>query len=276
MISLMTPARMGAQSHPESAAVAVAAAPAFEVASVKRSSPQVRGIHIRHDPGMVDIGNLTLCDILAEAYSVDNLQISGPSWLVSERYDIVAKIPKGVPEHEIPAMLQRLLVERFKLKVHHETQQTNAYLLTVGKGGPKLEPAVHPPAASPIGSHPASVQGNAGSSPSPPAEGFHLLAGLRPGELGFKATGVTVAMLSDLLKGYVHSTVVDGTGLKGHYNFTFKFNTFYGEPEESGTRDNVPPSLLTAIGRLGLKLDARKVPVDHLIVDQVEKNPIGN
>jgi len=80
MISLMTPQQTDAQSHAESAA-SVAAAPVFEVASVKPSSPQRRSIHMRHDPGIVDIGNLTLCDILAEAYNVDNLLISGPSWL---------------------------------------------------------------------------------------------------------------------------------------------------------------------------------------------------
>ena len=90
-ISLMAPRQTDAQSHVESAA-AVAAAPVFEVASVKPSPPQRRSIRNRHDPGMVDIRNFTLCDILADAYSVDNLMISGPSWLLLERYDIVAKI----------------------------------------------------------------------------------------------------------------------------------------------------------------------------------------
>ena len=90
-ISLMAPRQTDAQSHVESAA-AVAAAPVFEVASVKPSPPQRRSIRNRHDPGMVDIRNFTLCDILADAYNVDNLMISGPSWLLLERYDIVAKI----------------------------------------------------------------------------------------------------------------------------------------------------------------------------------------
>jgi uncharacterized protein (TIGR03435 family) len=272
-ISLMALRQTDAQSHAESAAVA--AAPVFEVASVK-PSPQTRGIRNRHDPGMVDIRNFTLCDILADAYNVDNRMISGPSWLVLERYDIVAKIPKGVAERQIPTMLQKLLVERFKLKVHRETKQTRAYVLTVGKGAPKLEPAKDAPAASQNGSHATSAQGDSASPPSPPAEGFNLLDGLRPGELGFKATGVTMAMLLPLLKGYVHSAVVDGTGLKGRYNFTLKFNASYGEPGESRTPDNVPPSLLAAIGRLGLKLEARNVPLDHLVVDHVERIPIGN
>ena len=231
---------------------------------------------MRHDTGIVDIANFTLCDILAEAYSVDNLLISGPSWLVLDRYDIVAKIPKGVPERQIPAMLQKLLVERFKLKVHRETKQTRAYVLTVGKGGSKLEPAEDAAAASPNGSHATIVQSNPGSSTSQPAEGFQVLSGLRRGEVGFKATGVTVAMLSDILKVKVQSPVVDGTGLKWRYNFTFKYTTLYGEPEESRTPDNIPPSLFAAIGSLGLKLEARNVPLDHLVVDHVERIPIGN
>ena len=69
---------------------------------------------------------------------------------------------------------------------------------------------------------------------------------------------------------------MDGTGLKGRYNFTFKFNRFDDGPEESGRPDYVPPSLFAAIGRFGLKLEARKVPLDHLVVDHVERIPIVN
>jgi len=111
-IGVMTPRPGHAQSHGELAAPA-AAGPAFEVASVKPSSPQTVGIHMRRDPGMLDFGNLTLFDILADAYNVDNGLISGPSSLYA-RYDIVAKVPKGVPASQVPAMLQALLVERFK------------------------------------------------------------------------------------------------------------------------------------------------------------------
>src|SRR4051794_9480151 len=93
----------------------------FEVASVKASSPQSVGVRMRHDPGLVEYRNVTLVDILADAYNVDNQRISGPSSLFN-RYDIVAKVPEGVAASQIPSMLQALLLVRFKMKVHRETK----------------------------------------------------------------------------------------------------------------------------------------------------------
>jgi uncharacterized protein (TIGR03435 family) len=274
-IGVMTPQPSHAQSR---VAAPAGAAPAFEVASVKPSSPQAVGLRIRRDPGLFDYGNVALIDYLSEAYNVDSQLISGLSWPdAGARYDIVAKIPKGVPASQVPAMLQRLLMARFKLKVHHETKVTDVYVLSVGKGGSKLERAEDGPAEDPSDNDRYFTVGSASGSASHPAEGFHLLGNLRPPELRFQAVAVTMAKFSSLLKSYVHVPVVDGTGLPGHYNFTFEFEyAFEAGPDGMIPPGSIAPSVFTAVEHLGLKLEARRLPIDHLVVDHAEKIPIEN
>src|SRR5215831_18028755 len=92
--------------------------PAFEVASIKPAAPQQMGrmmVRMGGDAGRVDYANVSLKDVLARAYNLKRYQVSGPSWLDSERYDITAKVPDGVPKEQIPLMLQALLTDRFKM-----------------------------------------------------------------------------------------------------------------------------------------------------------------
>src|SRR5262245_24439362 len=121
-----------------------ASAPQFEVASIKPADPQPEGrmeIRMGGDPGRVNYTNVSLKDILQRAYSVKRPQITGPSWLETDRFNITAKIPDGVANDQVPAMLQALLVERFKLTVRREKKDMPVYALVVGKNGPKLEKA---------------------------------------------------------------------------------------------------------------------------------------
>src|SRR5215468_1461611 len=88
--------------------------PAFEVASIKQAAPQQMGrmmVRMGGDPGRVDYANVSLKDVLARAYGMKRYQISGPAWLDSERYDITAKVPEGVPKEQVPVMLQALLAD---------------------------------------------------------------------------------------------------------------------------------------------------------------------
>jgi uncharacterized protein (TIGR03435 family) len=65
-------------------------------------------------------------------------QISGPSWLESDCVGIIGRMPEGAPKEQLPAMLEALLAERFKLATHKETRQQSGYALVVDKNGPKL------------------------------------------------------------------------------------------------------------------------------------------
>ncbi|MCU1237673.1 MAG: hypothetical protein JWP63_5640, partial [Candidatus Solibacter sp.] len=50
-------------------------------------------------------------------------------------------MPEGATSDQIPAMLQALLGERFKLAAHKENRPRPVYALVVGKGGPKFKEA---------------------------------------------------------------------------------------------------------------------------------------
>jgi uncharacterized protein (TIGR03435 family) len=82
-----------------------------------------------------------------------------------------------------------------------------------------------------------------------------------------------MAKFSVLVKSYVNSVVVDRTGLTGRYNFTFQFDD---GPEGRTAPDYIPPALFTAIERLGLKLEARRMPLDCVVVDHADKIPTAN
>jgi uncharacterized protein (TIGR03435 family) len=70
--------------------------------------------------------------------------------LTTTRFDIVAKMPEGSKKDDAPEMLRALLVERFKLVAHRETQEHAVLALVVSKGGPKMkESTTVPPAIDP-------------------------------------------------------------------------------------------------------------------------------
>lgn len=101
--------------------------------------------------GRVDIGCSGLVDLIWRAFDVFPPHITGPDWIIgpgSPRFDIAAKLPQGATEEQIPAMLQALLVDRFKLAYHLETKEQPGYGLVVAKGGLKLTEAAPNAAAS--------------------------------------------------------------------------------------------------------------------------------
>ena len=89
------------------------------------------------------------------AFRIKNYQVSGPDWMRSSRWNVLARLPEGVPQDKAPEMMQALLAERFQLKVHHEKREQNVYALEVAKGGSKLE------AAPPSNDEPAASSGAA-------------------------------------------------------------------------------------------------------------------
>ena len=64
----------------------------------------------------------------------------GPAWINSDRYEIDAKAESPQSQGMMHGpMLQTLLEDRFKLKVHRETGEVPVYELTVAKGGIKMQ-----------------------------------------------------------------------------------------------------------------------------------------
>src|SRR5271157_63653 len=117
-----------------------ASAPAFEVASVKMNTTGERPTGDLKGDRMT-MYNMPMTVIIARAYQVANDRVVGPDWLVTQGYDIVAKVAPDTTADTLWLMLQNLLVERFKLAVHRDQSATPVYALVVGKNGPKLHEA---------------------------------------------------------------------------------------------------------------------------------------
>jgi uncharacterized protein (TIGR03435 family) len=227
----------------------------FEVASVKRSPPPTgNGINssTKLDPGRLTCTNVSLKKLIYESYGVKDYQVSGPDWLGTEIYDISATLPPGTTGEDVLLMIQNLLAERFKLILHRDTKEVPVYALVVGKGGSKLQ----------------EVEFGRGNT-----------SGM-PGKL--TATRIGMRNLTEFLSRQTGRPVLDMTGLKGFYSFTLNY-----APDEaaSAPAPGAPPlpestvgtSLFSAIQeQLGLKLEARKAPVEILVVDHAEKVPTEN
>ena len=218
----------------------------FDAASVKPSAPPGNGpiaIGGRGGPGSSDPGRVnyyfaSLKMLLTIAYNVKPYQISGPSWIDSERYDLTATVPEGTTKEQSSVMLQNLLAERFGVKLHHESKDLPRYELTVAKGGPKLKAsAAEPdPPADRVADPPPLPKG----PPPIGKDGFPQLPAGRKGTMmmmtpkGVRmAAGMsTVSSLADMLGNMLASPVVDKTGLTGVYEFTLDFSreSMQGDP----------------------------------------------
>lgn len=134
--------------------------PTFEVATVKPAAPmdQAKMMAALQAGGKLPYGAnvdsrraeytyLDLKTLLTYAYGVKAYQITGPDWMSTTRFDIVAKLPDGSTKDDAPKMLQSLLEDRFKLVTHRVTAEHPVLALVVGKGGPKLKPSADKPVA---------------------------------------------------------------------------------------------------------------------------------
>jgi uncharacterized protein (TIGR03435 family) len=260
-----------------------ATAPSFEVATIKPSDPNSPGGGIGFSDSKFTTKGQTVKGMMKLAYNLNigtDSQISGgPSWLGTTKWDIVAKmddetvaaLPKlsNVQRRErVELMVQTLLADRFKLKVHHETKELPVYALTVGKNGSKLTPSVDAPHGP-----------DAGPDGKPSKSTWHGIQMQGRGQM--EGRGATPDMLANVL-GFQPEIggrmVIDKTELKGTYDFLLKWTpdaslgTSTSPFGNSGAPvDPTGPSLFTALREeLGLTLDATKAPVDTIVIDSVE------
>jgi uncharacterized protein (TIGR03435 family) len=226
--------------------------PQFEVASIRPStSTDPRRYITGMQRGDFKATNYTLKDLIRLGWDVRSYQISGgPKWLDSDRYNIEVKpeVPFDVPgpgnegEHRFRLMVQAMLADRFKLKLHRATQEMRAYFLVIGKNGPSLK--------------------RTGESAD---QGPHIQDG--KGQL--IATKIDMPLFSRALSGELGVTVIDRTNLRGAYDVKLEWS-----PDEdiSATVSSTGPSIFTALQeQLGLRLESGKAPVDIVVVDYAEK-----
>ena len=221
---------------------------AFEVASIKPAPPQEMGrtsVHRHTDKGRLVYNNVSLMDMVTDAFRVQAREVVGPDWLNSVRYDILAKLPEGAKEEQIPEMLQSLLVERFGLKMHEESKEMSMYALTVGKAGSKMKKAEE------VG----------GTSTNSTNGRVHMTA------------KTTMDNFAKSLSGRLDRPVVDQTGLEGAWELQLDY---LADGAENAAADALP-SIYTAVqDQLGLKLNPAKGPVRMVVVDHIDRAPAEN
>jgi uncharacterized protein (TIGR03435 family) len=168
--------------------------------------------------------------------------VQGPGWIGSQQYDVTAKSEgeRKLSYDELKPLLQDLLAQRFQLKVHTQMKEGSGYALVVAKGGAKLQ----------------ETKGAADHS--------YIL----PNSLDVQNR--SMAAFAGALSRPAGRPVVDETGLKGKYDIRVK----YAEDQD---KNLTLPSIFTALQeQLGLQLVPKKVPVEFIIVDHVERTPAEN
>jgi uncharacterized protein (TIGR03435 family) len=289
-------------------------AQSFEAASIKPSAPLEPGrimVGMRGGPGTPEPGqmtfiNVSLKDLVQNAYNVKSYQVTGPDWLNSARFDVTAKVPVGATKEQARVMMQNLLAERFKLVVHHSTKESSIYALLVAKGGPKLKEAAKepagdpnaPPSDTPRGLGPPVIGKDGMPLPPGVARGGALMMMAPGGRMRMIVNGATIAKFLDALANQLDRPAVDMTGLTGTYDITLDFapdpsimqarmGAMGGPPPGVGPNGPGPggdsadagpaATVFSALpDQLGLRLEARKGPVDLLVIDSVQKTPTEN
>jgi uncharacterized protein (TIGR03435 family) len=265
----------------------------FEVATIKPVDPDRRGaVRSTGGPGSADperlsYPDITLRSLLLLAYELPPGQLAGPDWMYDTRFDIAAKVPPKSSMAEVHIMLQNLLVERFRMTLHHELQDKAAYNLTVAKGGPKLKETAYPN-AKPIASGSLSFTLDKNDFPVLPKEAavqarvdWVKNGSFRSTFRAFPISDFAQDMANVLteavpLVGMVIPRIFDKTGLTARYDFTLEYSNFiYDRPDNDV--EITGPSIFTAVEKqLGLKLEKSKAPLDILVIDHVERAPAAN
>ncbi len=224
----------------------------FDVATVKPSPPVIGDLYginlgtIRN--GKVTLANTTLSDCIRFAYGlVSDAQLSGPDWIKSKevRFDIVAQAPPDTSRKQLLLMLQALLAERLKVALHHEQRDLPFLALVVGKNGSKLY----------------RVQPGTGAAAGPVILGRIV------------SDQMSMSSLAVLLSRFERTLILDKTDLEGLFRIDLQWTS---DRIGASTTDG-KASIYTAVQeQLGLKLEARRGPLDVLVVDFAERVPSDN
>ena len=290
LLALLTAPTSPAQSIP----------PAFDVASIKLNSncQPASGGRAGISPRNLALPCVSLRALIRLAYGdmlvgagmgARLMEVQGgPGWLDTERYDVLAKSEGSAAGQSVAPMLQTLLEERFKVKVHKEAKTSAAYILTIANGGAKLQPAkegsciemdlnnIRPPAPPRIGETMPNYCGMGRSR----SNGSVTVADWY---------GVTLAELAGrMLISAVDLPVADQTGLTQRFDVHLEYvpdRRTSGPVTLNGVVTDLPastpdptagPSIFSALEKqLGLKLAPGKAPLEVIIVDHAEK-PVAN
>ncbi len=219
--------------------------------------------------GMYIYRDATMLKLVEEAYGVQEDEIAGgPGWVGYDLFDVVAKVPDGTTEANAKLMLRSLLADRFGLVVHNGTAPVPRYVLTVAKGGSKLQPSGGSDAAGC-----KSIQQQ--QPPANPAGGPPDLAAIPNAKVAcHDLTGAEIAQnLHDMAGAYLDHDVIDQTQLEGTWDFNLEWTARVLLPAKGD--DGI--SIFDAVNKqLGLDLKEQDVTEPSLVIDSVNRKPTAN
>lgn len=258
----------------------------FEVAAIKPAGPLTPNsiLGLNADRSQIHISWSSLLDLVNMAYRVKRYQISGPDWLGADHFDVVAKVPDGFTQRNIPEMLQSLLQDRFGMKSHREKKELSVYTLGLSKPVSSLKEAAAP-----------EVEQN---FPTGNINGMRSVIDFGSGSTFsfadnmIDAKKLNMDQFTEWLSNFLDKPVINNTGLKGYYDFQLKLSTGdfqsmwtwaamaggvvvppQAQPRGDGlTLESFPNALKDA----GLKLERGKGPIDVLVIDSIQKKPTEN
>lgn len=271
--------------------------PTFEAASVRQANADPsKGITVRanggpgsKDPTRFTAQNFTLRNLITTAYKISHWQLSSPELDQNrETFDVAATMAEGTTREQFELMLQRLLAERFGVKVHWDEKEMPSYELVVTKNGPKFKPSQGEEEAPPDPNKPVAFP-----TPKLGSGGYPQLARGRSGTMMMNGKArvqrlhETMARWASMLSGQVSGPVQDATGLTGTYDLEL-----YWSSGNSAMRAASPisdngsiiaadvasgPTIFEALkDQLGLMLVKKNGPVKVLVVDHFDKLPTAN
>jgi uncharacterized protein (TIGR03435 family) len=248
----------------------------FEVVSVKPHSGVAGERMISAASSQFRVVNLPLKTIINYAYNLRDIEVvDAPAWTTSENFDITATYPPGPTPSpdDRRSMLQRVLAERFALRVHRETRELPIYRLVKAREDGRLGPALTASDVDCVKWLADKKPQIEGTGPVRPGGAkplcmmvtnrYYIVAGTKP-----------ISELALGLESIVQRSVVDGTGLRGNYDISLQWTPTPGLDAQPGvaTANSDTLSVFTALQeQLGLKLEPSRGPVEVLVIDSVER-----
>jgi uncharacterized protein (TIGR03435 family) len=222
----------------------------FEVASIRPNAANDHIVTINIGPGgRFDARGYTLKLLIQQAYGVMGWNISGgPGWIDTDRFDVSAKaiVAGNLTDKQLRPMLQGLLAERFKLRLHKASKDMSGYAL-VANDGPKV---------------------TASTDAEEHADTFRM------SRAGLSGQGISMETFARFVGGKLGLVVVDKTGLKGVYDFKVEWTEVTDRDGLPGVdpREVLRPAVFAALqDQLGLKLAAQTITVQMLVIDRAQK-----
>ena len=251
--------------------------PSFEVATVKPAAPDApRNRVMPTAPNRVYIPSMSLSWLIYTAYGDGGFNTAmrvtgGPDWVNRTAFAVEGVASANVTPRQRRLMLQRLLEERFALKLRTEVTSVDMNVLVVERRDGTLGPKVK--------QWDGTCRTGTPSQDDDPAMP-RCLSGYRPG--GITLDGATMFSVAEVLSLPQARTLMGGltgdqTGLKGRYTMDLDYQFAAPRPADpAGAPDFAGPALSTAVReQWGLRIQPGKAPF-RLVVIESAQMPTAN